>query len=307
MSERDVKPITEGIFTRTLMPFPEASSAVKVVSKPLYWSEVEPVRGQRSRAPLDSVLAECEARGQTWRIRPMLGKDAPEWAKQLGAGPIPFSITEHGKRQTGTVSDVWDPGYQDAAAGFMAWLAAEVDADPLVALVFASAGMTWYAEPLIRTYPENEQALIAAGVTMEADAFVQKWQLDIMTPFTRTPVGLAYNPWQHRRPDGTIENDTRYMAEVMDHHIALFGERTVLQNNSIRDQDISYPRPMYRAFVERPHAVHQFQCAAAGRVGDEEATIRWAHRHLNATGVEHSGTLTEATYAELDAVLKGGA
>jgi hypothetical protein len=63
---------------------------------------------------------------------------------------------------------------------------------------------------------------------------------------------------------------------------------------------------MYQAFVDRLQAVHQFQCAAAARFGDEEATIRWAHGYLNATGVEHAGKLSEATHAELDALLKGG-
>lgn len=302
--QEPMKPIVRGIFTRTLAAFPPATSAVKTVTKPIYWSDAEPAQGQFTTAPVDLLLDEAESRGQQVRIRPMLGKDAPQWAKEIGDGPLAFSVTEGGTTQSGTIPDLWEPEYQAAAEAFLGWLAA-YDSEPRVALVFASAGMTWYAEPFIRSFGNNRDVLVAAGYTDEADRALQSWQLQIMTAWTRTPVGLAYNPWQYLDDAGTFRSSIPVMAEVMDEHLALFGERTVLQNNSIEEGDIASPRPMYQAFVDRPQAAHQFQCAAASRVGDEEATIRWAHSYLGATGIEHAATLTEAKLAELDALLRG--
>lgn len=258
--------------------------------------------------PIEGVLDVAETRGlEGVRLRLMLGRFAPGWAKDIGSGPIPFQVTESGETSTGTIGDLWDPDYQAEARELFLAVAARYDTDPRLRLVFASGGMTWYAEPFIRSLSQapNRSALLEAGYTKEADQALEKAQLEWMAPFTETPVGLAYNPWQFLSPDGTWGSSIPFMAEVMDYHAALFDVRTVLQNNSIRSSYITDVPPMYAAFLEHPQITHQFQTAAASRVGDEEATIRWAHDYLGANGVEYAGTLDDATYTELDALLTG--
>jgi hypothetical protein len=297
--------IVEGIFTRQSIP--AAGTAVRTATVNVNWSVLEATRDVITLGPIESALDTAESRGLDGvRLRVMVGRLSPQWAKELGDGPIPFQVTESGVTSYGTIPDIWEWDYRTEVRELFAAIAAQYDSDPRLRLVFATGMMTWYAESFIRSFAEapNRTAVLAAGYTKELDADLQKWQLDWMLPFVQTPVGLAYNPWQWMNPDGTWGSSIPFMEEVMDYHTFQFGARTVLQNNSIRSSYIGAVPAMYTSFLERPGVVHQFQTAAANRVGDEEATIRWAHDYLGANGVENAGNLTNAQYAELDALLK---
>ena len=286
-----VKPIPRGIFTRASLS-PQWTSTIQ-----LYWSAVETSPGVYDWTVLDTLLASASA---PVRLRPMLGVRAPSWWLT-----VPYVEPQGG--ESVLIPNVWLPDYQEAARAFIAALAEHVDNDNRVALVFATAGMTYYAEPFIRgtSSVENRASFLKHGYTMDADAALQTWQLDIMKVFKRTNVGLAYNPWQYITLDGQAGQSVDFMAGVMDHHLNTFGGRSVLQNNSIRSSYITDPPSFYQAFIDRPQAVKQFQCAATSRVGDESATIRWAIDVLGASGIEHSNTLTTQEYSSFDSEMKG--
>jgi hypothetical protein len=296
------KPIARGVFTRENMP--AAGTPVQVATVNVSWSELEATRDVITLAPIESILDTAESRGLAGvRLRVMLGWFAPAWAKAIGDGPVPYTHC-HGGVTQGTIPDLWDPNFQDEARELFAAIAARYDADPRLRLIFASGGMTRYAEPLIRgiACPENRTALLAAGYTRAGDMALQHAQLDWMRPFQRTPIGLAYFVLQYINPDGSVGTSIPDMETIMDYHIASFGDRTVLQNNSIRSSYIDAPPPFYASFRERVPGpgTTQYQTAATTRIGDADATMNWAIDYLKASGVELVGGYPDlSTDAEL--------
>lgn len=277
------------------------------------WVDIEPTRDSMVAAPIESVLVAAEkGRLEGVRLRVMLGSSSPEWAKQIDDGPVTYQHIHGGVRLL-TIPDLWSPTWQTEAAELFAWIASRYDADPRLRLVFATGGMTLYGEPFQRAFEGsalNRANLPAAGYSKSSDAALQKAQLDWMRPFVLTPVGLAYTPWQHLNSDGTAGSSIAFMADVMDYHVALFGERTVLQNNSIRSSFIGSVPPYYAEFLRRLAAPGstQYQTAAAARIGDAPATMEWAIEHLRADGVElpngYPNLITTAQLANYDIRLK---
>jgi hypothetical protein len=277
------------------------------------WLDLEPRRDSMVAAPIESVLGAAEEHGlEGVRLRVMLGTSSPDWAKQIADGPVTYEHI-HGGVQLLSIPDLWAPEWQTEAAELFAWIASRYDADPRLRLVFATGGMTLYGEPFQRAFEGsalNRENLPAAGYSKSRDAALQKAQLDWMRPFTLTPVGLSYNPWQYLGPDGGPRSSTSFMAEVMDYHIALFGERTVLQNNSIRSSFIGSVPSFYDEFLRRLGAPGstQYQTAAVVRIGDARATMEWAIRYLRADGVElpngYANLITAAQLARYDIRLK---
>jgi hypothetical protein len=214
------KPITRGVFTRDSMP--SAGTPVHAATDKIYWHQLEATRDVVTLGPIENALDTAESRGLTGvRLRIMPGAFAPDWAKALGTGPIPY--VEPQSDIPATVPCVWCAEYRAEVQELFNAIAARYDSDPRVLAVFATGGATYYGEPFIRGFsePTNRQAFLAAGYTQALDKAVQKWQLDIMQVFQQTPVGLAYNPWQFIRDDGGFGSSVPYAAEVMDHHLAL--------------------------------------------------------------------------------------
>ena len=303
------KPIASGVFSRDNIP--TTASPIHVITKKIHWDTLEPTRDAVTLWPIESVLATAASRGfDGVRLRFSFGVDAPAWAKQIGDGPIDYLETQSNTMTT--IPDIWDPAYQAEVQELMAAVAARYDDDPRVLLVFASGAQTYYSEPFIRGISslQNRKNLLAAGYTKALDLAAQKWQLDIMRIFHRTPIGLAYNPWQYINPDGSAGASIAYMAEVMDYQLSLFGDRTVLQNNSLRSSYISDPPPMYDEFLARLGApgTTQYQVAGATRIGDADATMKWAINYLKASGVElvngYQDIYTDAQLVDYDTALK---
>ena len=283
-----IKPIAPGIFTRGSMP--SAGTPVRVATVNVNWSALETTRDIYTLGPIESQLDAAEARGLAGvRLRVMLGRYSPDWAKAIGDGPVTYTHV-HGGAVTGTVPDLWDPSWQAEAAELFAEIAARYDTDPRLLLIFATGGMTWYGEPLLRavSYEPNRTNFLAAGYTRTADEALQRVQLDWLKAFKLTPVGLAYNRYEFIRADGTAGSDLTFVGSLMDHHIANFGARTVLQNNSIRSDYIGAVPPLYELFLDRSAApgTTSYQTAAAVRIGDADATMHWAIDYLKASGVE---------------------
>lgn len=304
------KSIARGVFTRD--NFPPAGSPIRIITKKIYWDTLEATRDVVTLAPIESVLDTAESRGfDGVRLRFSFGADAPQWAKAIGDGPIDY-LEAQSDTQT-TIPDIWDPAYQAEVEELMVAVAARYDADPRVLLVFASGAQTYYSEPFMRgiSAQQNRTNLLAAGYTKALDQAAQRWQLDIMRVFRQTSVGLAYNPWQFINPDGSAGVSVAYAAEVMDYHLSLFGDRTVLQNNSIRSSYIADPPAIYAEFLSRldDPGTTQYQVAGATRVGDADATMHWAIDYLKASGVElvngYPTFHTDAELIEYDAALTG--
>ena len=101
---------------------------------------------------------------------------------------------------------------------------------------------------------------------------------------SRTTRGSSINP------DGSAGISVAYTArgDGLPHPSRWFGDRTVLQNNSIRSSYIADPPPIYAEFLTRldEPGTTQYQVAGATRIGDADATMNWAIDHLKASGVE---------------------
>jgi len=283
--------------------WPFYTTEYDVATLNVYWDQIEPTQGQKTIEPVMSTLdAAQEAGVLSVRIRPFLGARAPTWAKALGDGPIDYIHPASGSAEL--VPDIWSPEYQAAVESLVSFLAEHLDADPRVRLVFATGGMLQFGEPFIRgtAAPENRAAFLAAGYTKAADAAVQKWQLDAMGVFQFTPIGLAYNPWQFVNADGTAGSSVAYMAEVMDYHSALYAERAVLTNHSIRESFVFSTPSFYAEFRSRPDVAHQFQTAARERIGDLRSTLDWGIDYLGASVIEtYAGAWNELTPEEIQA------
>lgn len=305
----DEKAIARGVFTRDNMP--PAGTPVRIATKKVYWKDIEPSQGSKSRTPILSVLDQAQGRGlEGVRLRPTLGAYAPTWAKNLANGPITMFESQGGT--SFTMPDLWSPEYQTAVESLFTWMATQFDNDPRVLAVFASGAMTYYAEPFIRNIntQQNRDNMLAAGYTRAEDEALQKWQLDIMSGFTKTPIGLAYNPFQFVNANGSAGSSLAYTAEVMDYHLGAFGVRTILQNNSIRSSYIASPPPLYAEFLSRlsEPGTTSYQVAGATRVGNADATMNWAIDYLEASGVElvngYTNFHTNAELADYDARLR---
>jgi hypothetical protein len=298
-----IKPLATGLATSGFSS-PYYTPQLKVATLNAYWDQIEPSRGTFT----DWLPTQLDAApGIPVRIRPFFGSRAPAWMKDLGDGPIAYTEPQGGTQHT--VPDIWSPEYIEAVQGSLDHLAKMTDDDERVALVFATAGMLAFGEPFIRGMADagNRSRFLDAGYTATGDKALELWQIDAMRGWTRTRIGLAYNPWQFIRADGTAGTDLGFTAQVMDYHIAVCGERTVLTNHSIRSSYIAGPPPLYGLFLERPEIPHQFQTAAAERIGDLRATLDWGIDYLDASCIEVFpgawNVLTASEIAEYDARL----
>jgi hypothetical protein len=298
-----IKSLATGLATSGFSS-PYYTPKLKVATLNAYWDQIEPTRGTFT----DWLPTQLDAApGIPVRIRPFFGSRAPAWMKDLGDGPISYTEPQGGTQHT--VPDIWSPEYAEAVQASLDRLAAMTDHDERVALVFATAGMLAFGEPFIRgmASAENRQRFLAAGYTAQTDAELELWQIDAMRGWTTTRIGLAYNPWQFIREDGTAGTDLGVTEDAMGHHIAVCGERTVLTNHSIRSSYISDPPPLYALFLARPEVPHQFQTAAAERIGDLRSTLDWGIDYLDASCIEvYPGAwnlLTASEIADYDARL----
>lgn len=284
------KDIVRGVFTRD--GFAPVGGPVQIPTVKIYWNAIEQTQGSRSRAPIESVLATATSKGFPGvRLRPTLGAFAPNWAKAIGSGPIGYTEPQGGT--TVTIPDLWDPAYQAAVANFFAWMASEFDDDDRVLAVFTTGAMTYYGEPLLRgiSSSANRSAFLAAGYTQALDIALQHDALAWMTAFTRTPIGLSYNPMDLITISGGRQVSVAETIDLMDDHRATFGTgRTILQNNSIRScpgWPYSEMQTMLTEMVTQSTTYEtQYQVAGSTHICDFIATMEYAIDTLNATGVE---------------------
>lgn len=294
------KALARGMFTRN---GPSKNEGIKVCTLQVWWSDCEASAGVFNFSKIRAAVESAKAAGyRAVRLRPMHGVNAPEWLKDLVGKAVYY---EPHDKKSATLARLWDPTYQAYAERFDHRLALEFDDDPFVTTVFVSGGMTYYAESCIRggSDPSTRATLVGLGYTYAADQALLHAQVDWMRGWRKTWVAMSFNPLQ--RVDGASWTQAQAqagMAELMDYLLAVFPDRAVLQNNSIREDYIAKsPKAFYDEFRKRSGVPHQFQVAQVALLGDEAKTIRWAIDSLGASGIEFGTTLSATQYAAFDA------
>ena len=267
------------------------------------WSDLQPVPGGPLVHPnaIDAALA----RGAPFRVRLFCGRYAPAWAKELAGGPVPYVEPVSGA--VTTMPRWWTWYYMQAHKDLITKLAAAYDGK--IPLIFVSGGMSYYAEPMLRGLADvrNRQALKAAGFTAERDTTKALASIDQHKVFTRTRIGMALNPYQSLRSDGTWFHDPSFTEEVMGRLRSNFGERAVLQNNSIRTPTLAGPYADLYADLRAHAEPLSFQTGSMKRVGDLRATVEWAigqGAHAVELPFGYRDVLTATQLADFDARLK---
>jgi hypothetical protein len=202
----------------TTLP-PKVGDTLKPIGAGLYWTEA-PREGFRSvdHAVVGGPWADFESRpgefsGPGWarvdaalrdqpdfkfRLRIMAGREAPDWAKQLGGGCVP--VQGPNSQIPSCVPRFWTDAFLDAYQRLMAEVARRYEREPRVLDVVNSACTTTWAEPFIRT-GRNRTANLAlwnAGLNQESDRGCFERSMEIMDrAFRSTRISLAtHQVWQ---------------------------------------------------------------------------------------------------------------
>jgi hypothetical protein len=202
----------------TTLP-PKVGETLKPIGAGLYWTEA-PREGFRSvdHAVVGGPWADFESRpgefsGPGWarvdaalrdqpdfkfRLRIMAGREAPDWAKQLGGGCV--QVQGPNSQIPSCVPRFWTDAFLDAYQRLMAEVARRYEREPRVLDVVNSACTTTWAEPFIRT-GRNRTANLAlwnAGLNQESDRGCFERSMQIMDrAFRSTRISLAtHQVWQ---------------------------------------------------------------------------------------------------------------
>ena len=183
--------------------------------------DLEPVRGQRTAAVIDSAIAKARADGATgYVLRPQGGLAAPGWLKAI-TGTI--TVTDpQGVRPPFTTADVSHPAHVDWCKSVDQWLAGLYDDDPMCReYTWWAHGTEFAEEPTIRQLSDaaNRAAYRAAGWSSEVDMAAQ---LEYLTWFPResgwhrTPLQVFVQMgYQRLRPDGSMYQDWTHTESIL--------------------------------------------------------------------------------------------
>lgn len=227
--------LVKGLMTRHTAP-PGGASGVNGWNPIINWSTLQATQGGAiggaGKTELDALVAAMP--GTEFCLRPFIGWGAPQWAKDICG-----SMTIKYAQNPGADEDVirwFDPAFSALYDDFIVKLAALYDGQ--IPLIFATAAMVVYGEPCLKQTNnlDNRTTLLAAGYTRDDDLATFYAGFDSLTAFTETRIGCAYNDYQYINSAGEHDSDRGIRDQLMDYHRTLFGERAVMQNNSIRPQ-----------------------------------------------------------------------
>lgn len=171
------------------------------------------------------------------RLRIFAGKDAPTWAKNLGAGPVTGWVNTDVNGGTYTIPLWWDPAYLAAYDNFIEVLAAALVDFPLVKDITISGGTTIFAEPCIKQFSNstNRTTIQGFGYNQTTEFNSQKSCIDSHHTHM-SPRGIAstfaYNPYQLIGSGGGIQISNPKTLELMDYQRTAMGRFCIWQNNS---------------------------------------------------------------------------
>ena len=233
-----LKPVGAGLYW-TEAPregFPSVDHAV--IGGP--WADFEPRPGSFSGPGWDRVDAALRDQpDHKFRLRIMAGREAPDWAKQLGGDCVP--VQGPNSQIPSCVPRFWTGAFLDAYQRLMAEVARRYDREPRVLDVVNSACTTTWAEPFIRT-GRNRTANLAlwdAGLNQQSDRGCFERSMEIMDrAFRSTRISLAtHQVWQlvvgpQAEPTGMRPSwpDERVLLNDLR---SRYGEKLVVQNNGL--------------------------------------------------------------------------
>jgi len=272
------------------------------------WKDLQasPGAGITAGNPIDKMLAKRP--NGDFHVRLYFGRRSPDWALNLGWVDTHDAYDNVDARSPRW----WEADVQQAQLDFLTRLAVKYDGK--VALIFMATPMTVYAEPFIRGISDatTRKNLLAAGYTREKDMAAFDFMLKAFDVFKKTRLGLAFNPFQYVKPDGTGAQDVNFTNSFMDKMRTAFGPRAHVQNNSIRTPTLGKPGSSYGQMYDHMKGLKPsgYQTATEPRVGDYAKTIEWAIAQ-GAQSVELSpgfhNHLTAAQLLKYDQALKANA
>lgn len=278
-----VKPVLGGLLDRAGFPDQALHDVVDGFVVDVAWADIqpEPFGPLAAGNAIDRAIASVRALGgdadMRIKLRVNAGVDAPEGAKHLGGAPV--RVDYEGYRDLeGTVGRFWTPEFGAAYEDLHKRLAAAYDRVPEVAQVEITRCMTFYGETFLRQAgtPQTPAALLEAGFTTAADKGCHRQQVQAHRVWRRTRSGLAFNPYHRIGPDGNVTAEVAFPKEMMSFCRRVLGSRCVLENYSLSSplRDRLYDE-LYPALLAagKPLA---FQTAAEARIGDWQATLRYA-------------------------------
>lgn len=278
----------------------DAANSVGIRTVNLKWSDVQHTPGGDIIRP--NNIDKAFTLGGPFRVRFFMGRYSPRFVFDTTRGGV--TLYDPVDKVTAECIRWWDSRVQDLQYDVVERLAAEYDGE--INTIFIGSPGTIYAEPLIRktNHEPNRLALAAAGYTPELDKASYEAAFRMFAEFKRTNIAMSFNNWDYVKPDGTGGVDGTYPITLMDRMKALFGTRSLWQNNSIRTPPLRAYKPMYDHMATD---LNSYQTATGDRVGDFKATLDWAVA-AGAIVVElqhgYAAALTAAQCAAYDRALK---
>lgn len=279
------------------------NAAVEHYNPEITWAELQPLKG----GAIDTdVIGDLITAGDSFRVRLFNGYGIPQWVKDEVGTVTTYYAQTPDTRAPEDVARYWDPLVATYYDDLMQKLAAEYDG--VIPLIFEAMCMTVYAEPCLKqfNYAPNRTAYLAAGYTSAADLEAFNNALDIMAAhWHETRVGVAYNGYQLLTSTGGTTTSNAQTKTLMQRHRSLFGERAVLQNNSIRESYLANPSATFTDMAELGPPI-SFQTATLARVGDLGAVLDWCIDEMGAHAVEWpgQGNLTQAELNDFNTRLR---
>ena len=287
-----LKPVLHGLLDRTGEPPAQFLSSLAGYVVNAHWSDLQPAQGGPIAANnvIDQSIAAVRAINASahlhlgLKVRLYAGIWAPDWAKNLGGGPV--QVADPSSGQGGTVGRFWTDAFGEAYADLQNKLAAKYDSVPEVREVTISRCMTVFAEPLIRdiSNPSAVQALLSAGYSVTADEQCQQQQITAHRVWQHTRSDLSFNPYQVINSDGSTSTDEAFTESLMDYCRHELGRACVLENNSLRQGNPPNYQAMY-AHMQSLGPPIAIQTAASKKVTDLISTIQTA-AGIGASSVE---------------------
>jgi hypothetical protein len=281
------KPLASGLMSQGVQPklFP---SLVGVWNPNIYWKNIEPKPGVFRFGSIKDLIQKARANNKVLRLRIYAGRTAPKWAKNRFGTVTVYDPVDG---MSAAVPRWWDKGYRHAYARLQSVLAKAFDGNPTVRAVTISEPMTIYAEPFIRGLQSRRTRhnLLASTYTKRKDKRAELGAVRAHRVWKHTRQILTINPWQYLNQDGSFGFRVRFTNKVMNACRHNFGNRCILQNNSMRSSWLTDHLPGgYHAMFAHMRKLGppiSFQTARTSRVGDLTTVLDW-YLKMRAHGVE---------------------
>jgi len=294
-----LKPVLQGLLDRDGEPPPQyIGTAVRGWVVKAYWKDLQ--RSQGGPITENNAIDQAVAAARTinlahpglnmgLKLRVYTGVDAPDWAKDLGGGPV--NVVDPQDSQQGTVGRFWTEDFGKAYADLEQKLAARYDNVAEVREVVVSRCTTFFAEPFIRDkgHKGSVANMLAAGFSFDVDQTCHHEEIDAHKVWLQTHADLDFSPYQNIERKGVRSVDEGFTESMMEYCRTTLGARCVLENNSIRTPVQANYAAMYDRIKQMGPPI-SFQTANPNKIGDLLSTLMWAAQQEGADSVELPGS-----------------